>query len=60
MVRLKELDYVGGGGGDGLFRLTIYPGLPRLVPAFRPVCQFVPVRTKETKIKRNKNETKGI
>ena len=38
----------------------IYSGLPTIVPAFRPACQFVPVRTKETKIKRNENETKEI
>jgi hypothetical protein len=37
-------------------------GLPYVPSAqdFRPVCQFVPVRTKEVKIKGNKSETKGI
>jgi hypothetical protein len=37
-----------------LFRLAICSGLPRTVPAFRPVCQSVPVSNKEAKIKRNK------
>ena len=57
-VRLEELDV--DGGVNVLFRLTICSGLPRIVPAFRPVCQFAPVGTKEAKIKRNENETKGI
>ena len=58
-MRLEELD-VDGEGVNVLFRLTICSDLPTIVPAFRPVCQFVPVRNKETKIKRNENETKGI
>jgi len=57
MVLLEEID-VRGGWVSGLFRLNICSGLPRIIQAFRPVCQFVPVRTKEAKIKINKNETK--
>lgn len=59
MVRLEELD-VDGRGVIVLFRLTICSGLLRIVTTLRPVCQFVPVRNKEAKMKRNKNETKGI
>ena len=58
MVHLEELD-VDGEGVNALFRLTLCSGLPTIVPALRLVCQFVPVRTKETEIKRNLNETKG-
>jgi hypothetical protein len=47
-------------GVNVLFRVTTRTGVPRILPVFLPVCHFVPVRTKEAKIKIYKNETKGV